>query len=143
MRSTWAHSAWISFVSSCCDTDAMAEVTIFHNPRCSSSRTALGELQTRGVEPEVVEYLKKPLDRHGLETLLDQLESEPATLVRHDKRFAELELPEDGFTTREAVIDLLVEHPELMQRPILVSGGRAVIARPAAEVVAGFVGATP
>ncbi len=118
----------------------MADVTIFHNPRCSSSRTALGELEARGVEPEVVEYLKTPLDRSGLETLLDQLESEPATLVRHDKRFGELGLTEDGYTTRQAVVDLLVEHPELMQRPILVSGGRAVIARPAAEVVADFVG---
>lgn len=117
----------------------MPDVTIFHNPRCSSSRTALGELETRGIDLEVVEYLKTPLDRDGLEALLDQLESEPATLVRHDKRFAELELPEDGFDTRAAVVDLLVEHPELMQRPILVSGGRAVIARPAAQVVAEFV----
>ena len=89
----------------------------------------------------MVEYLKTPLDRAGLETLLDQLESEPATLVRHDKRFAELELdPRTGSPTRQAVVDLLVEYPELMQRPILVSGGRAVIARPAAEVVAAFLG---
>ncbi len=118
----------------------MADVTIFHNPRCSSSRTALGELESRGVDPHVVEYLKTPLDRTGLEQLLDQLESEPATLVRHDKRFEELGLDGDGYTTRAEVVDLLVEHPELMQRPILVSGNRAVIARPAAEVVAEFVG---
>jgi len=119
----------------------MTEVTIFHNPRCSSSRTALDALQSAPVDVDVVEYLKTPLDRAGLERLLDQLESGPATLVRHDKRFGELGLDPDGYTSRAAVADLLVEHPELMQRPILVSGDRAVIARPAAEVVAGFLGA--
>ena len=124
----------------------MADVTIFHNPKCSSSRTALGELTDRGTDLEVVEYLKHPLDRAGLEQLLDQLESEPATLVRHDKRFGELGLDPDGYTTPEEVVDLLVEHPELMQRPILVrgglgSGGRAVIARPAVEVTTEFLGA--
>ncbi len=124
----------------------MADVTIFHNPRCSSSRTALGALQDEGTELEVVEYLKTPLDRAGLETLLDQLQSEPATLVRHDKRFAELGLDPDGYTTRRSVVDVLVEYPELMQRPILVrgglgSGGPAVIARPAAQVVEDFLSA--
>jgi arsenate reductase (glutaredoxin) len=117
----------------------MADLTIFHNPRCSSSRTALGELEARQLDVDVVEYLKTPLDRAGLEALLDQLETEPASLVRHDKRFAELELDPAGYTDREAVVALLVEYPELMQRPILVSGGRAVIARPAAQVVAEFV----
>jgi len=117
----------------------MADLTILHNPRCSSSRTALGELEARQLDVEVVEYLKTPLDRAGLEALLDQLESEPASLVRHDKRFGELELDPDGYTDRESVVALLIEYPELMQRPILVSGGRAVIARPAAQVVAEFV----
>jgi arsenate reductase (glutaredoxin) len=117
----------------------MTEVTIFHNPRCGSSRTALDALRSAPVDLDVVEYLKTPLDRAGLEHLLDQLESDPASLVRHDKRFGELGLDPDGYTTRQAVVTLLVEYPELMQRPILVSGDRAVIARPAAEVVAGFL----
>jgi arsenate reductase len=126
----------------------MADVTIFHNPRCGSSRTALGELTDRGTDLEVVEYLKHPLDRAQLEQLLDQLEAEPAALVRHDKRFGELGLDPDGYTTRAQVVDLLVEHPELMQRPILVrgglgSGGRAVIARPATEVTAEFLATAP
>jgi arsenate reductase (glutaredoxin) len=117
----------------------MADVTIFHNPRCSSSRTALGELQARDIDLEVVEYLKEPLDRAGLEQLLDMLDAPPADLVRHDARFSELGLDPDAYTERKAVVDVLVEHPELMQRPILVGDGRAVIARPAADVVAAFV----
>ncbi len=118
---------------------AMADITIYHNPKCSSSRTALGELRDRGLDLEVVEYLKTPLDRAGLGALLDILDDEPAALVRHDKRFAELDLDPDDYVERDAVIDLLVEYPELMQRPILVRDGRAVIARPAAEVVESFL----
>lgn len=117
----------------------MADVTIYHNPKCSSSRTALGELRGREIELEVVEYLKTPLDHDQLEALLDILEDEPADLVRHDKRFAELGLDPADYVEREAVVDVLVEYPELMQRPILVRGGRAVIARPAAETVAAFI----
>jgi arsenate reductase (glutaredoxin) len=120
----------------------MADVTIYHNPKCSSSRTALGELQARDVDLDVVEYLKAPLDRAGLEHLLDLLDSPDADLVRHDARFKELGLDPTGYTDRKAVVDLLVEHPELMQRPILVRGGRAVIARPAADVVAAFMGSS-
>jgi arsenate reductase (glutaredoxin) len=118
----------------------MADVTIYHNPKCSSSRTALGELQAREIDLEVVEYLKAPLDRAGLEQLLDVLDAPAADLVRHDARFKELGLDPTAYTARKAVVDVLVEHPELMQRPILVRDGRAVIARPAADVVAAFVG---
>lgn len=119
----------------------MAEVTIYHNPRCSNSRTALGLLQERpdDVELEVVEYLNQPLDRAGLENLLAVLEDPPADLVRHDQKFKDLGLDPKGYATAEAVVDLLVEHPELMQRPVLVSGGRAVIARPPADKVAAFL----
>jgi len=118
----------------------MADVTIYHNPKCSSSRTALGELRARDLDLDVVEYLKRPLDRKGLEELLDILDAPPSDLVRHDARFKELGLDPGDYATRKAVVDVLVEHPELMQRPILVRGGKAVIARPAAEVVASFVG---
>ncbi|MGZ4682304.1 MAG: ArsC/Spx/MgsR family protein [Acidimicrobiales bacterium] len=120
----------------------MAEVTIYHNPRCSNSRTALGLLQDRAddVDLEVVEYLHDPLDRAGLEALLAILEDPPADLVRHDQRFKDLGLDPTAYGTAEAVVDLLVEHPELMQRPVLVSGGRAVIARPPADKVGAFLG---
>jgi arsenate reductase (glutaredoxin) len=117
----------------------MAEVSIYHNPRCSNSRTALGLLQERGDDVEVIEYLHDPLDRAGLERLLSILQDPPADLVRHDQRFKDLGLDPKGYTSAEAVIDVLVEHPELMQRPVLVSGGRAVIARPPADTVAAFL----
>ena len=92
-------------------------------------------LHDRGVEFDVVEYLKNPLGRADFERILDAIADEPAELVRKDKRFTELGLNADDYTTREAVIDLLLEHPELMQRPVIFRGDRAVLARPSDKVL--------
>ena len=92
-------------------------------------------LHERGVEFDVVEYLKTPLDRTGFERILDAIPDPPAELVRKDKRFAELGLRADDHTTREAVIGLLLAHPELMQRPVVFRGARALIARPSEKVL--------
>jgi arsenate reductase len=87
-------------------------------------------LRDRKVEFDLVEYLKTPVDRTKLEKILSMLENPPADLVRKDKRFEELKLKPEDYTTKEKVISLLLKHPELMQRPIVVRGNRAVIARP-------------
>jgi arsenate reductase (glutaredoxin) len=92
-------------------------------------------LRERGVEFDAVEYLKQPIDRDGFERILDAVADPPADLVRKDKRFTELGLAPDDYTTREAVVDLLLEHPELMQRPVVFLGDRAVIARPSERVL--------
>jgi arsenate reductase len=112
----------------------MAEIRIYHNPGCSKSRGALEILQEQGVAHEVVEYLVTPPDRATLERILDLLPDPPADLVRRDKRFRELELDPRAYETRDAVVDLLLEHPELMQRPVVIRGGRAVLARPSEKV---------
>ena len=83
----------------------------------------------------VVEYLKAPPDRATLERLVAAVDSPPADLVRKDKRFKELGLDADAYTTPDAVVALLVEHPELLQRPILVRGDRTVIGRPPERVL--------
>jgi arsenate reductase len=108
----------------------VAEVTIFHNPRCSTSRYALEVLDAAGVDHEVVLYLRNPPSADELRSLLDQLEDPPADLVRKDSRFQELGLDAADYVEAEAVVGLLAEHPELLQRPVLVRGGRAVIGRP-------------
>ena len=92
-------------------------------------------LRERGVEFDVVEYLKAPPDRATLERILDHIPDPPADLVRKDKRFKELGLDEADYQTREQVIDLLLEHPELMQRPVVFRGERAIIARPSDKVL--------
>jgi arsenate reductase (glutaredoxin) len=113
----------------------MADTTIYHNPVCSKSRGALDILRERGVDCEVVEYLKTPPDRGTLTRFLDLLAGPPGDLVRRDRRFRELGLDEAHLATREDVIALLLEHPDLMERPVVVRRGRAVIARPSERVL--------
>ena len=102
----------------------MADVRIYHNPNCSTSKAALAEAESAGVDTDVVQYLKAPLDRDQLLELISILEDEPAALVRKDPYFKEQGLVADDYTTPEEVADLLVEHPRLMQRPVLVRGGK-------------------
>lgn len=113
----------------------MERLTVYHNPVCGKSRGALEILRERGVACDVIEYLKTPIDRAGLERILALLGGPPAALVRNDKRFAELGLRAADYTTREQVVALLLEHPELMERPVVIRGGRAVIARPSERVL--------
>jgi arsenate reductase len=108
----------------------MADVTILHNAACSTSKHALAEAEKSGTATEIVQYLKTPLDRAALLELIGELEDPPADLVRKDPYFAQLGLDAGDYVTPDAVADLLVEHPRLMQRPVLIKGKRAIIGRP-------------
>jgi arsenate reductase len=114
----------------------MARITVYHNPACSQSRGALEILRERGADVDVIEYLRTPASRADLERFLELLPDPPADLVRKDKRFAELGLDAADYTTRDQVIDVLLAHPELMQRPVVIRGERAVLARPSDKVLA-------
>lgn len=114
----------------------MTDLTLLHNNACSTSRHALEEVSATGTDVEVVRYLTSPLDRAALLALIDKLEDPPADLVRKDPYFTDLLLDEADYTTPEAVADLLVEHPRLMQRPVLIRGDRAIIGRPKDRVPA-------
>ena len=113
----------------------MERVTVYHNPSCGKSRGALEILAERGVACDVVEYLQTPLDRAAYERFLALLAGPPADLVRKDKRFKELGLDPGHYVTREQVVALLLAHPELMERPVVIRGERAVIARPSERVL--------
>ena len=112
-----------------------AAVTVYHNPVCGKSRGALEILGDCGIACDVVEYLKTPPDRATLERFLDLLAGPPADLVRKDKRFKELGLDPADYVTRAQVVEVLLAHPELMERPVVVRGNRAVIARPSEKVL--------
>lgn len=109
-------------------------LTIYHNPSCSKSRGALEILQNHGAEFETIEYLKTPLAQDTLQSILDMLPNEPVELVRNDKRFKELGLNRSDCQSGPAVVALLTAHPELMERPVVVKDGKAVIARPSEKV---------
>jgi arsenate reductase (glutaredoxin) len=105
-------------------------LTLFHNPGCGTSRKVLAAVNDRGLEVEVVEYLKDPLPAAALRALAARLDGDAADLVRKDPYFKELGLDPADYTTAKAVVDLLVTHPRLMQRPLLDDGTTVVIARP-------------
>ncbi len=115
---------------------ARTAVTVYHNPSCGTSRGVLELLAERGIEPDVVQYLKTPPDRAKLAWILDRIDVAPPELVRNDNRFKELGLDKADYTTKAAVLDLLLEHPELMQRPIAIKGDTVVLARPKDRITA-------
>jgi arsenate reductase len=109
-------------------------VTIYHNPRCSKSRSALALLQDRGVEPTIIEYLQTPPDRAELRALIAKLGIAPEQFVRkgegvYRERFKGRTL------TDEQWLEALAENPILIERPIVVKGDRAVIGRPPERVL--------
>ncbi|MCW8127026.1 arsenate reductase (glutaredoxin) [Microbulbifer halophilus] len=104
--------------------------TIYHNPRCSKSRQTLQLLQDNGVEPEVVLYLETPPSKAQLAELLHKLGLSARELLRTgESAYKELQL-KDRALSDEQLIDAMVQHPKLIQRPIVVRGDRAVLGRP-------------
>jgi arsenate reductase len=87
-------------------------------------------LRARDVEFDIIEYLNDHPTRARLEQIIDMLDGPVADLVRKDKRFEELSLNPADYADKNAVVELLLAHPELMQRPIVIRGKRAIIARP-------------
>lgn len=106
--------------------------TIYHNPRCGTSRTTLGLLREAGVEPEVVEYLKTPPTRAELATLIADAGLTPGQAVRRkEKLFTELGL---AGADDEELLDAMAEHPILIERPFVVTDKGTRLARPANAV---------
>ena len=110
-------------------------IQLFHNPRCSKSREALALLRERGVEPDVVEYLKSPPTAARIDLLLTQLGLEPRQLMRRGEAvYKELGLDDPGLS-RAALIKAMADNPILIERPIVVSGAKARIGRPPESVL--------
>lgn len=110
----------------------MATIQILHNPRCSKSRQTLELLQTKGIQPEVIEYLKDPLDQKQIQALANKLGLEPSGFVRQGE-FSKLGLkPAD---TEEELARQMAAYPILIERPIVINGDKARIGRPPESVL--------
>ncbi len=110
-------------------------VTIYHNPRCSKSRQTLALIQDRGIEPQVVEYLKDAPDAETLDRLLKALQKEPRDLMRRQEAvYKELNLS-DPKLSRDALIAAMVANPILIERPIVTKDGKAALGRPPEAVL--------
>lgn len=110
------------------------EFTIYHNPKCTKSRATLALLEDNGIEPRVIEYLKTPPSKAELKAILAKLGLGAEELLRkgeeiYKSKYAGRKLEQSQW------IDAMVEHPILIERPIVVSGKRAVIGRPPQNVL--------
>lgn len=110
-------------------------VRIYHNPRCSKSRQTLQLLETHHVEPQIVEYLKTPPDAATLAELLQLLGLEPRDLIRKKEQEYRASGADDPALTSDELIALMVQYPKLIERPIVVKDGRAIIGRPPERVL--------
>ena len=108
----------------------MSKPTMYHNPRCSKSRQTLELLRARGIEPEIVEYLQSPPDARQLEQILDMLGLQPRQLMRTgETEYKEHNLA-DTSLSRGELIQAMVDHPKLIQRPLVLNNGKAALGRP-------------
>ena len=108
----------------------MKSITIYHNPRCSNSRQALELLKKHGVTPTVIEYLNTPPSTSDIKKLLTLLNITARDLMRRNEDTYQEQKLSDTSLTEDDLIKAIAEHPKLLQRPIIVHGNKAVIARP-------------
>lgn len=111
----------------------MAEVTIYHNPRCSKSRETLKLIEDRGITPQVVEYLKTPPSAEELTRILAALGKKPTEIVRK-KEAAEAGIDPAALSDAE-LIHAMVANPAIIERPIVTAGGKAALGRPPESVL--------
>lgn len=109
-------------------------IKIYHNPRCSKSRQTLALIEESGVQPEIIEYLKTPPTPEEFDSVLKKLNREPQDLMRRGEAiYRELKLSERELS-REEAIAVMLEHPKLIERPIVIKGNQAVLGRPPENV---------
>lgn len=111
------------------------DIIIYHNPECGTSRNALAMIRNAGIEPHVVEYLKTPPSRALLESLIERAGIAPRALLREKGTpYADLGLDNPDLTD-EQLIDAMMEHPILINRPLVVSPLGVRLCRPSEEVL--------
>ncbi|SDF62198.1 arsenate reductase [Pedobacter terrae] len=108
-------------------------ITIYHNKRCTKSRSALAELENSGKAFEAVYYLETPPNKNELEGIISKLDIKPLDLIRKGEKVF-IENYKGKNLTDEEWIDAMITHPILIERPIIISGDRAVIARPTEKI---------
>lgn len=114
----------------------MSDIIIYHNPNCTKSRQTLELLKEKGFEPHVVEYLKNPPSANELQSILTKLGMSATDIIRSgEPEYRELGLMAASYT-QDGLVDIMVKHPKLIERPIVVNGNKAAIGRPPENVLA-------
>ena len=109
--------------------------TIYHNPRCSKSLATLALLNENGIDPEIIYYLDNPPDAETLKAIIVMLGGSIRDIIRRGEAvYGELDLA-DKALSEDALIDIVAAHPQLLERPIVVHHGKAVVGRPPEKVL--------
>lgn len=110
-------------------------VTIYHNPKCSKSRQTLALLEERGISPHVIKYLEDTPSTSQIDEILTLLGREPRQLMRQkEAEYKENNLDNEGLS-RDQLIQAMVDHPRLIERPIVLANGKAAVGRPPEDVL--------
>jgi arsenate reductase len=110
-------------------------VSIYHNPRCSKSRQTLALLEERGINPDIVLYLETPPSAEKLTDILKKLDISPRQLLRKGEAAYKENNLSDTSLTDQQLIDAMVSHPKLIERPIVINGDKAALGRPPEQVL--------
>lgn len=111
----------------------MNQCQIIYNPQCSKCRESLAILEEKGIKPEVIEYLNGELTRELLDKVIATLKVHPKELLRtKEEEFKALKL---DLENADEVINAILKHPEILERPIVIQGNKAVIARPPKKIL--------
>jgi len=110
-------------------------IKIYHNPRCSKSRMTMDLLTEKGIQANVVEYLQSPPNKQELDDILNMLKLQPRQLMRtHEAEYKDNNLADESLS-RDQLIEAMVKFPKLIERPIVISNGKAAIGRPPETVL--------
>ena len=114
----------------------MSEIVIYHNPRCSKSRETLQLLQEQGITPEIILYLENPPSVSTLKTLLAKLEFSTARdlMRRQEDIYRQLNLDDETLSEAQ-LLQVMADHPKLIERPVVIAWGKARLGRPPAKVL--------
>lgn len=113
----------------------MPKLTMWHNPRCSTSRKTLSLLETHGLQANIVEYLKTPPSAADLKSVLKMLHMKPRELMRKKEAvYADLKL-DNAALSEDQLINAMVENPVLIERPVVIYGPRAALGRPPENIL--------
>ncbi|MFO1249147.1 MAG: arsenate reductase (glutaredoxin) [Alphaproteobacteria bacterium] len=110
------------------------QVTIYHNPKCETSRNALAIIRGKGIEPTIIEYLKTPLDQHELRHLIDRMKVPVKDVVRWKQKDEVAAAGISEATDEDTLLAAMAAHPVLMNRPIVITPKGTKLCRPSETV---------
>ena len=112
----------------------MAEIKIYHKTTCTKSRQGLKYLEAKGLDFDIIKYHETPLSKNMLKTLLKKMGMKPQELLRkNEKAYKELDFKNKDYTN-DQIIEFMISEPNLMERPIIEKGDKAVVARPTERI---------